>query len=155
MALYAVGRADDEDGVVQNLQRPLHFRRKVNVARRVEQNEAAVRQIKHSLLGKDRDAALTLLRVRVKERIPVVDAAHRAEHPRAVEHRLGERGLSGVHVGQYSDRQCFHPVSPVYRFVEKAAAFRASSAPKAAARGSSPHNMSFRSADRPARAYPI
>ena len=78
MALYAVGRADDEDGVVQNLQRPLHLRRKVDVARRVEQNEAAARQIEHSLLGKDRDAALTLLRVRVKERIPVVDAAHRA-----------------------------------------------------------------------------
>ena len=98
MGLHAVRAADDQHRRVQHLQRALRLGREIGVAGRVEQEKPRPRQLEHRLLGEDRDAALPLELVRVQKAVPVVDAPELFDAPGAVEHRLGERGLPGVHV---------------------------------------------------------
>lgn len=57
---------------------------------------------------KDRDAARTLERVRVQVRVFVVHAPEVADRARAVEQRLGQRRLPGVHVRQDAQNQLLH-----------------------------------------------
>ena len=106
--LHAVRAADDEHGIVEHLQRALHLGGKVHVARRVEQRDRRVAQRQARLPRKDRDAARTLERVRVQVRVFVVHAPEVADRARAVEQRLGQRRLPGVHVRQDAQNQLLH-----------------------------------------------
>ena len=98
VALNACRAADDEHGAVEHLQRPLHLGGKIHMARRIEQRQRTAGQREDGLLGKDRDAPAALLRVGVKKRIAVVDAAECADDARPVEHGLRQRRLARVHM---------------------------------------------------------
>ena len=65
VALHAVCAAHKQQRIVQHLQRPLHFGRKVHMPRRIEKGNLRLRQRQLCLLGKDRNAARTFLLVRI------------------------------------------------------------------------------------------
>ena len=103
MALYAVGAADDQHGVVQHLQGPLGLGGKVHVARGVQQGQLGLGQGEHRLLGEDGDAPGPLQGVCVQKGVLVVHPAQLPQGPGLVEHGLAQGGLSRVHVGQDAD----------------------------------------------------
>ena len=76
MSLHSISPADDEHRVVQNLQCPLHLRRKVHMTRRVKKCHGGITQRKDRLFRKDRDAAGALQCKRIEKRVPVVYAPH-------------------------------------------------------------------------------
>ena len=81
LSIYAIRRADHKDSQVQDLQCPLHLRRKISVSRGIEQRIDALGAVgkcpfELRLLAEDRDTAGALHLVRVQEGITVVDAAH-------------------------------------------------------------------------------
>ena len=84
MALDAVGAADDQDGVIQHLERPLHFRGEVHVARGVQQCHRPFPQGEHRLLGEDGDAPLPLQVVGVQEGVLVVHPSQLPYRPRPI-----------------------------------------------------------------------
>ena len=118
---HPVRRADDQDRVIQHRQCPLRLRRKIDMSRRIHQDETQIFIRKARLLGEDRDAARTLHRIIVQVGVLMIHAARRADHAGGVEHALRQCGLSRVHVRQYSDRdrlgsaQCKSPIYNVTR----------------------------------------
>ena len=113
MALHAVRSADHKHCRVQNLQRPLRFRRKIRVAGRVKNRDGEPRQSEPCLLRKDRDAPLPLLIVRIQMRVAVVDASGCADLSGSEEHGFRQCCLSGVHMRKDADGPCLiHHVLP-------------------------------------------
>ena len=88
MALDTVRRADHKHRTVQHLKHAFHLRRKIHMSRRVKERHLHIPPPKHRLLGKDRDAALTLQFICIEERIPVVHPPHTAEFAAQIEHPL-------------------------------------------------------------------
>ena len=115
MALNAVGAADDQNGVVQNLQRTLHLGGEVHMTRRVEDGDVPLRQRQARLLGKDGDAPGALLRVGVQKGVAVVHAAQFAQLSALIEHRFGQGRFARVNVGEDAHCQFIHwPVLRCY-----------------------------------------
>ena len=112
VALHPVGAGDHQHRVVQHLQGALRLGGKVHVPRRVQQRQHRAGQLQHRLLGKNRDAARFFQRVGVQKGVPVVHPAQPPQRPRPVQHRLAQRGLAAVHVGQHAHHQPFHPRPP-------------------------------------------
>ena len=106
--LHAVRAANNEDRRVQYRERPLRFTGEIHMARRIEKRHGAVFPCEPRLLGKDRDAALTLLRVSVEKSVRMVDAAQTPKRAGGIEKRLGERRFPGVHVRENADAQRGH-----------------------------------------------
>ena len=113
VALHPVSAADDQDGVVHHLQRPLRLGGEIHVAGGVQQRQLGFRQPEQGLLGEYGDAPGALERVGVQKGVAVVHAPQFAQGAGAVEQGLAERGLAGVHMGQYADDQTFHRVVPL------------------------------------------
>ena len=108
MALHAVRAAHNEDRRIEHRERALRFAGKVHMARRIEKGYGAVFPCELRLLGKDRDAALALLRVSVEKSVRMVDAAQTPKRAGGIEKRLGERRFPGVHVRKNADAQRGH-----------------------------------------------
>ena len=108
VALHAVCAAHNEDRRIEHRERALRFAGKVHMARRIEKGYGAVFPCEPRLLGKDRDAALTLLRVSVEKSVRMVDAAQTPKRAGGIEKRLGERRFPGVHVCKNADAQRGH-----------------------------------------------
>ena len=108
VGLHAVGARNDKDRIVKHLQRALGFGGKIDMPGRVQQREHRLLparpgrggQRQHRLLGKDRDAARAFLRVGVEKSVPVVDTPQPPQRARAVEHRLRQRRLAAVNMGE-------------------------------------------------------
>ena len=103
MGLHAVKTADDEHRAVEHAERPLRFRGKVHMPRRVHQRDGVLWQFDNGLLGEDRNAPLTLQAVGVEKAVAVIDAPQLPQPSGEVEHRLGKRGLPRVYMGQQAD----------------------------------------------------
>ena len=112
VGLDPVSAADDQDGVVQDLEGALHLGGEVHVARGVQEGHRQVGGLKDSLLGEDGDAPGPLQGVSVQIGIPVVHPAQLLDGPGGVEQGFGQGGLARVHVGQDADDKSFHIVSP-------------------------------------------
>ena len=108
VTLHAVCAAHNEDRRVKHRERALRFAGKIHMARRIEKGYGAVFPCESRLLGKDRDAALTLLRVSVEKSVRMVDAAQTTKRAGGIEKRLGERRFPGVHVRKNADAQRGH-----------------------------------------------
>ena len=108
VALYAVRSADHQNGVIQYLQRSFHFTGKIYVAGRVQQCQCECRQRKHSLLGKNRDAAFPLHLVCIQKCVLMIHASKFSQAAAAIEQRLRQCGFAGVHMGQNPNRNFFH-----------------------------------------------
>ena len=108
VALHAVRAAHDEDRRVQYRERALRLTGEIHMTRRIEKGYGAVFPCEPRLLGKDRDAALTLLRVGVEKSVRMVDAAQTPKRAGDIEKRLGERRFPGVHVRKNADAQRGH-----------------------------------------------
>ena len=105
VTLHAVRAADDQYRRVQHGERPLRFAGEVHVTGRIEQRHGAVFPREPRLLGKDRDAALPLLRIGVEKGVGVINSAEPPQLAGGIEHRFGERRFSRVHVGEYAETQ--------------------------------------------------
>ena len=126
MTLDAVRPADDQDAVVLNPQGPLHLRREIHMARRVQKCGpdglllfAARRfprlfQDKLRLAGKDRNSPGPLQLVAVHMGIPMVYPPGPADAPALVEHGLRQGRLPGVYVSDDAQR---HPAGEVFLFM--------------------------------------
>ena len=103
MGLHAVGAADDQHGIVHDLQRSFRLGREVRVPRRVQQGQLPAAPAHAGLGREDRDAPLALQRVEVQGRIPVVHPPEAPQGPAAVEDGFCQGGFARVHVGQQAE----------------------------------------------------
>ena len=97
----ALGGVDEEQDRVDEQQRSLDLAAEVGVARRVDDVQTDARVVDCRLLGEDRDALLALEIARVED--PVDERLVRPERARLAEHRVDERGLAVVDVGDDGD----------------------------------------------------
>ena len=94
----ALGGVDEQDDAVDHGERPLDLATEVGVAGRVDDVQRDSRpDCDRGVLGEDRDALLTLEVARVHDAL--VDGLVGAERARLVQHRVDERGLAVVDVG--------------------------------------------------------
>ena len=108
VGLDPVHAADDQDGIVQHRQGPLHLGGKVHMARGVQQRHLHVPQRQLRLAEKNGNAPLPLQQMAVHGSTAVVHPAQLPQLTGAVEHGLGQGGLSRVHMGGDADD---HPAS--------------------------------------------
>ena len=85
MSLYAISRTDQKHCCIQYLQRSFHFRRKIHMARRIQQRHFSSLHGKSCLLGKDRDTTFPLQRIRIQERILVIHTSYLPECPAGIQ----------------------------------------------------------------------
>jgi hypothetical protein len=93
----AFGCVDEQQDRVDHEQRPLHLAAEVGVAGRVDDVQPDALVVHGRLFGEDRDPLLPLEVTRVHD--PVHDRLVRPKRPGLAEHRVHERGLAVVHVG--------------------------------------------------------
>ena len=103
LGLDARDGVEDGDGAVEDAQAALHLDRKVHVPGRIDDVDAKVAPERRRGGGRDRDAALLLLRHPVHDGRALVDLAHLVGAARVVEDPLGRRRLAGVDVGHDPD----------------------------------------------------
>ena len=113
VALHAVRAADEQQRAVDDGHDALGLRRKIGMARRVEQGDGEMLRFKARLLGKNRDTARPLQLVRVEMGVSAVNTAERAQRAGLVEQRLGKRGLPGVHLSKNAEHE--PPLSALLR----------------------------------------
>ena len=100
MRLYAVGAADDQNGIVEDTQGTLGLRREVDMAGGIEQSDRPAVALQHGLLGEDGNAALALDLEGIQKGIAVIHPAQRPPGTAAEQQRFRKRRLSGIHMGQ-------------------------------------------------------
>ncbi len=86
MALHPVACTDHQYRTVQYLQSALHLRRKIHMARRIQQSDPGIFHRKNSLLGKYGNAPLPLLTVSVQKGVPSIHPAQLTDTPAYVQH---------------------------------------------------------------------
>ena len=116
MPLDAVRAADHQHRTVQYPQGALRLRRKIHMARGIQQRQFPLSHGQHCLLGKNRDSPLPLHSVCIQKRVSVVHPSQTPQNAAAVEQRLRQGGLSRVHVGQYSNDQLVHATPPMHSY---------------------------------------
>ena len=103
LRLDARDRVEDRDRTVEHAQASLDLDRKVHVPGRIDNVDAVVLPERRRGRGRDRDAALLLLRHPVHRRGALVHLAHAVGAAGVVEDPLGRRGLARVDVGHDPD----------------------------------------------------
>ena len=78
MSLDPVRSADNEDRDVKDRERPLHFRGKIDMTRRIDQRKADVTAPEYGLLGEYGDPALTFKGIIIKESVFFIDSSQPA-----------------------------------------------------------------------------
>ena len=92
-----LGRVDEQQHAVDHREAPLHLAAEVGVARRVDDVDLHPAVPHRRVLGEDRDPLLALEVGRVHD--PVDDLLVRGERAGLAQHRVDERGLAVVDVG--------------------------------------------------------
>ena len=75
MSLHTVRTADDQHRIIQHLQGPLHLCRKIHMSGRIQKRHVKIAQLQLCLLGKYRNAASPLHRIRIQKGILMVHSA--------------------------------------------------------------------------------
>ena len=88
MSLHAILPADNKNRVVQNAQRPFHFRREIHMSRRVQEHDFRIFKFQLRLLGKNRNSAGPLLGVRIKKSVLMIHSSQLSDRARRVEQRF-------------------------------------------------------------------
>jgi hypothetical protein len=97
----ALGRVDEQQDAVDHRHPALDLAAEVGMARRVDDVDLRPRVPDRRVLGEDRDPALALEIHRVHD--PVVDLGALAERPGLAQHRVDQRRLAVVDVGDDRD----------------------------------------------------
>ena len=105
VGLYTIAAGNHQHRAVQYGESALHFGREVYMPRRVEQGDGGIRPVQHGLFGEDGDAALTFQAVGIEEAAAVVNPPQLLHRAGEIEHRLGQRGFAGVHMGDKADAE--------------------------------------------------
>ena len=100
MALDTVRSADDENGVIENLEGALGFRRKIHMSRGIEEYDVQISELHAGLAGKDRDAAVPFDVICIEKCVPMIHAPGLPQRAAEIEHGFRERCFSGVHMGE-------------------------------------------------------
>ena len=88
---------DQHECPVGHLERPLHLAAEIRVARRVDQVDLGLAILDGDVLGQDRDPSLALQVVGIKDALTLKLGG--PELPGLAKHRIDQRRLSMVHVG--------------------------------------------------------
>ena len=96
-------RGDHHHGQIQGGQGALHLSGKIHVAGGVDEVHRHALPVSGGGGGTDGDAPLPLHREAVRSRRALIHGAGTAHCPHVVEHLLGQRGFSRVHVGEDAD----------------------------------------------------
>ena len=94
--------ADHQHGAVQNGQDPLCLRGEIHVAGGVHQGNGPMCRFQLGLLGKNGDAPCPFQGMGIQKGIGVVHPPQSSPGTAAVQKRLGQGGLTRVHMGQQS-----------------------------------------------------
>jgi hypothetical protein len=94
-------RVDEQEDAVDHVERPLDLAAEVRVARRVDDVDLRLAVADSRVLGEDRDPLLALEIHRVHD--PLGHVLIGAERARLPEHRVDERRLPVIHVGDDGD----------------------------------------------------
>jgi hypothetical protein len=94
---------EDDDPAIENPQRTLDFRRKIDMAGRIDQIKTMIFPGKRNGRRLDGDPAFLLFGVEVGDGGPLIDLADFVNEPGIKEHPLGYGRLTGVDVGDDSD----------------------------------------------------
>ena len=107
---HSVRSTDHQNRFVQNLQSPLHLRRKIPVPRRVHQGKGKASCLKLRLFGKNGNAALSFQGIRIQKGVPMIHAAFFPDGPGQIQQTLGQGRLAGVYMSQQTqtDISAFH-----------------------------------------------
>jgi hypothetical protein len=98
LGLHPRHGVEDGDGAVEDAQAPLHLDREVHVPGRIDDVDTKIAPEGRRRRGRDRDAALLLLRHPVHHGGALVHLAHLVGAAGVVEDPLGRRRLAGVDV---------------------------------------------------------
>ena len=107
VALHAVRSAYEQHRIVKNLQRPLHFRRKIHMPRRIDQSHFHIIQHYLCLFGKDRDAACTLHCKIIQKRILMIHAPKLPYSSGQIQNCLRKCRFSGIYMGKQRSTDMF------------------------------------------------
>lgn len=88
MSLDAVGAADDQNGVIQDLKGALHLRREIHVSRGVQKGESQVPAWQPGLLGEDGNAPRPLQAVGIQKGVLVIHPAQPLQPAGFIQHGL-------------------------------------------------------------------
>ena len=108
MRLHAVCAADDHDSHIHGRYGPFGLAGKIGMPRGVQQGDIQRIRSDARLLREDGDAPIPFQGKGVQKRVPVIDSAQLAEHPRLIQQRLRQGGFPRVHMGQDADGQFFN-----------------------------------------------
>ena len=111
LRLHALDRGHDEHRAVEHGQDPLHLGDEVRVAGGVDQVDGDVAGGERRHRGLDRDAAPAFQRERVGCGVAVVDTAELVDDACVVQQAFGQRGLTGVYVGEDAQIEDSHSAS--------------------------------------------
>jgi hypothetical protein len=103
LRLYAGDGVEQRDRAVEHAQRALDLDREVDVAGRIDDVDAVIRPLAGGRRGRDRDAALLLLRHPVHGGRALVNLTHLVGAAGVIEDALGRRGLARIDVGHDPD----------------------------------------------------
>ena len=113
MPLDSVRAGNDQDRIVEHGEGTFHFRRKIDVPRRIKQREGEIRRGDDRRFGEDGDAALPFHRIGVKKRVSMIDATELAYAARGIQQRFRQRGFACVNMRQNADDDSFHGFLPL------------------------------------------
>ena len=99
--VHAGGPVRHQHAQVRRRQRPRRLGGEIDVARRVDEGEAAALPREPRLPRKHRDAPLALDGVRVQRGVAVIHTARPAQRPGHEQQLLAQGGLARVHVGHH------------------------------------------------------
>ena len=111
--LHAIVGTHNQNRVVERTQCALRLGRKIDMPRCIHEHDVGIAMVEHGLRREDRNATLTLDRVRVQMRIAIVHAAALANATRVEQHGLGQRGLAGIDMRQDSNDRLLRHGSPL------------------------------------------
>ena len=107
MSLHTVRPVDHKYSIIKHLKRPLHLRRKINMAWRIQKRHPHISDPEHRLLGKNRNAPFLFQFIIVEKCILFINSSCLFKNTALVQHSFRKRRLSCIHMCQNPKRNLF------------------------------------------------
>ena len=108
MPLHTIRSIYHKNGIIQNLQCPLHFRREIHMPRRIQQSYPLVSQFKLRLFGKNRDSSFPFQIISVQIRILMIHTPQLTDLSSQIQNPFRQRSLTGIYVRKDTYNKFLH-----------------------------------------------